>query len=78
MYTGALTGTEKRVLFSLFTAHCENVAESALVFISFSVQDLAFVCSRYYIFTLASSSLEPLGQFQTWHKVFLCEGLYTN
>lgn len=39
--TGALTGTEKRVLFSLFTALCENVAEGALVFISFSVQDLA-------------------------------------
>lgn len=38
----------------MFTALCENVAEGALVFISFSVQDLAVVCS-HYLYTRAQS-----------------------
>lgn len=42
---GALTGTEKRVLFSVFTAHCENVVRvlSFLLAFLFKIWPLSVV-----------------------------------
>ena len=67
----------KKIITAMLLSSPEPKAQ-----VSFSDQNLSVVrrrcccrCRRYRkLFTFSSSSPEPLGQFQTWHKVSLGEG----